>query len=374
MSGSQNKNYFTKVLKNFQAKTPQQKLSVAFKVGFLMIVGSLLWSIGLSTMFEFQAKYLPTLTNAVLNSIKVVVGGCILYFTLVAVYKIYKRAVPWLDAEVVDNTKLRPAGKMMRVVTLMCFVVTTITTSIGLWYGTVNNDGSTESYLVFVALMVILPVILFAAWSWLLEIPKFRISKLSWIALLGTILIVMCLTFFASTTTSVMGVGGKKAVQSHLVNSLTKLDKHLEVKVRRFRTNERAFYDAAEYQAELWEILANNERKGGDYSGAGGAGPLYKYLLGLSSTYQEIAKGLEQGGLKDVNVKIEQLSKDINSLRDKLNTDEYAQIFAHQGKYLEQIKSLYARVNNIVKESTILSIAPTLKNFGAYNQFTDTSR
>lgn len=256
---------------------------------------------------------------------------------------------------------------------LVLTIASSITTAMGLWMLIVQSDAGFLSVSIFLILVLLLPIGIYLGWHVLMRVAMMKSISLTKKFVVAFFSLVLCsIVFFASTATSVTGIGGKTVFQSHLVQSLYILNKDLK-KVADFRQSEKNLMLLAARQKEHWSNIAKEESINGTYTSSSGKGPLYKYLMSLSATFGQIEQSIIHGGISTLDTDVALVSSEIEDLINEIGEKNTSEIYDNQKHYINKIKMLTARVNGLSNQNQLKSIEPTIKYFDSFTPKTDTS-
>lgn len=275
----------------------------------------------------------------------------------------------------IDYDKYNSTYHKILIATVVATLLSAITTAAGLKMMLIDDNSTIEKKLIFYVLVVALPVFLSFLWIVIIQDAITAPKKSTFLKKFITPFIVasvVVLTFFASTSTSSMGIGGTIVMQSHLVYSVEKLNDRLNDALE-FRMAENALFNTANQHQEYWDNIAEEEAKTGKYTGSPGKGALYKYLKGLAATFGQISKGIQKGDIDNLQANVQNISLEIESLRNKLMETQEDELFANQREYIEEVKTLYQKVNSLVDNNKLISISSFIEDFDIYNPKTATS-
>jgi uncharacterized membrane protein YidH (DUF202 family) len=296
-------------------------------------------------------------------------GGIIMVSILIGY--LVMQIVPKLVANFDSGNSEHYDGSFLtaRMVTLTSTIISTITTAIGLWHMSVKNDASAQSFFTFVLMMVGLPIVIYGIWMFLTKIASFKHSdrqKASNGVLATTLVVFILVVFFASTTTSVMGLGGRQAFVTHVITQLDDLTLKA-IDVSDFRNAEKELYNGLKGQEEHWYNIAEEEARTGKYTGSSGKGPLYRYVRGFGATFGTVANILQQGKVLETNNELLTLVEDVETLKDEISTKDYSLVFEDRSVYEQKVRDLYERLNTISSNSRLRGAQTILDNLLAYN-------
>ncbi len=165
-----------------------------------------------------------------------------------------------------------------------------------------------------------------------------------------------------STFLSVMGVGGKYAVQRHLDSTVEEAEETLtQLYDVRQKENSRLKPTLLSF-AENFRKKAENESKTGDISGVRGRGPVTKQLFAISESYDGIVRRITESETEIANI-FQEASKTIGTLRSIANnpTNDMNQKAGMFASALNQFNALLTDLNNTSVLSSTAAINENLE-------------
>ncbi|MCP4354400.1 MAG: hypothetical protein GY793_01965 [Proteobacteria bacterium] len=258
------------------------------------------------------------------------------------------------------------------IVSSVCIIGSTITTGGGLWFSTINKSPTVWKLSVFCIAITILPVALIGIWKLLGNVanipPKLDTIPrriLSVFTVVFLIALLISTTFCASTTTSVIGMGGDVTNQAHYVSSVIKLEETLR-QMFEFKMHEQSVIKEFNEQKREWNQKAVRASKG-KLTGTDGKGALFNYLKGLEGLYPII----KETELQEISSAIQELSERVTNLRMELKSTPSENFRGDSKECADKINVLCKDINLFSESGQLKAISIVARMMASNNMKTE---
>ncbi len=181
-------------------------------------------------------------------------------------------------------------------------------------------------------------------------------KKLFWVVLLPMFIIIA----FASTTLSVIGLGGKLAMEYHMVNSVADIRNTADMLSQRIAEEQKLERELSNWQHYADDAATREER--GELSGFEGKGAVVRSLRGIAGTLENIA-GTIKGNNTERRALMDKLSSEVVLLStDVVYSTEIRNIETKMAIFGERTSKINQMLQDVLANDPVELVKTTALN------------